>query len=289
MQASNRTARIAGILFVLTFISAITGAALYAPLLTNPDYLTGPGADTRILLGAVCELVLIITNIGTAVVLFPVLRRYSETAAIGYLAARIVECTFIAIGILSLLAVVTLRQIAGADAAEYLPVARGLVAVHGWTFLLGPGFVVGIGNGLLLGFLMYRSHLVPRPMALFGLVGGPLMSALRHCRALRSLWTDLGSLCPRYPAGDHLGVLTGDLSDVRRLPPAAEPRDHRISSQRIAGDGRHFQKAPCGTWLKLFAAEHSGAPPIYLRTSILSGEQSRVSQSASSGSANALP
>ena len=176
MQASNRTARTAGILFLLTFVSAITGAGLYAPLLTDPDYITGPGADTRILLGAVCELVLIISNIGTAVVLYPVLRRHSETAAIGYLAARIVECTFIAVGILSLLAVVRLRQTAGADAAEYLPVARALVAVHGWTFLLGPGFVVGIGNGLLLGFLMYRSHLVPRPMALFGLIGGPLMS-----------------------------------------------------------------------------------------------------------------
>ncbi|MDK1361951.1 DUF4386 domain-containing protein [Arthrobacter sp. zg-Y1219] len=176
MQASNRTARTAGILFLLTFVSAIAGAILYAPLLTDPDYLTGPGADTRILLGAVCELVLIITNIGTAVVLYPVLRRHSETAAVGYVAARIMECALIAVGILSVLTVVTLRQTAGADAGEYLPMARALVAMHGWTFLLGPGFVVGIGNGLLLGFLMYRSHLVPRPLALFGLIGGPLMS-----------------------------------------------------------------------------------------------------------------
>ena len=176
MRTSNRTARTAGILFLLTFVSAIAGAALYAPLLTDPDYLTGPGADTRILLGAVCELVLIVTNIGTAVVLYPVLRRCSETAAVAYVAARIMECALIAVGILSVLTVVTLRQTAGADAGEYLPVARALVALHGWTFLLGPGFVVGIGNGLLLGFLMYRSHLVPRPMALFGLIGGPLMS-----------------------------------------------------------------------------------------------------------------
>ncbi|MCC9173829.1 DUF4386 domain-containing protein [Arthrobacter sp. zg-Y179] len=176
MHASNRTARTAGILFLLTFASAITGAALYAPLLTDPDYLAGAGTDTRILLGAVCELVLIVANIGTAVVLFPILRRYSETAAVGYVAARIMECALIAVGILSVLTVVTLRQTAGADAGEYRPVARALVAVHDWTFLLGPGFVVGIGNGLLLGFLMYRSHLVPRPMALFGLIGGPLMS-----------------------------------------------------------------------------------------------------------------
>ncbi|WP_082413644.1 MULTISPECIES: DUF4386 domain-containing protein [Arthrobacter] len=174
MNPLDRTARTAGILFLLTFVSAITGAALYAPLLSDPGYVTGPGADTRILFGAVCELVLIIANIGTAVVLYPVLRRYSPAAAVGYIAARIMECALIAVGILCVLTVVSLRQTG--DAATYLPVAQAIVALHGWTFLLGPGFVVGIGNGLLLGFLMYRSRLVPRPMALFGLVGGPLMS-----------------------------------------------------------------------------------------------------------------
>lgn len=147
MQASNRTARTAGILFLLTFVSAIAGAALYAPLLTDPDYLTGPGEDTRILLGAVCELVLIIANTGTAVVLYPVLRRHSEAAAIGYVAARVMECALIAVGVLSVLTVVTLRQTAGADAGEYLPVARALVAAHGWTFLLGPGLWSGSETG----------------------------------------------------------------------------------------------------------------------------------------------
>lgn len=174
MNPQDKTARTAGILFLLTFVSAIAGAALYAPLLTDPDYITGPGGDTRILLGAVCELVLIIANIGTAVVLYPVLRRYGPAAAVGYVAARIMECALIAVGILCVLTVVSLRQ--SPDAAAYLPVAQALVALHGWTFLLGPGFVVGIGNGLLLGFLMYKSQLVPRPMALFGLIGGPLMS-----------------------------------------------------------------------------------------------------------------
>ncbi|KAD4059906.1 DUF4386 family protein [Arthrobacter yangruifuii] len=178
MEASNRTARTAGILFLLTFISAIAGAALYAPLLTAPDYVTGPGPDTRALLGVVCELVLIVANIGTAVVLYPVLKHHSGTAAIGYVAARIMECALIAVGILSVLTVVTLRRAveAGGSADQYVGVAQALVAVHDWTFLLGPGFVVGIGNGLLLGFLFYRSHLVPRPLALFGLIGGPLMS-----------------------------------------------------------------------------------------------------------------
>ena len=89
-----------------------------------------------------------------------------------------VECTFIAIGLLSLLTVVTLQQgVAGADTGSLVAVGESLVALHDWTFLLGPGFVVGIGNGLILGYLMYRSALVPRGMAWLGLIGGPLIIA----------------------------------------------------------------------------------------------------------------
>jgi len=122
------------------------------------------------------ELLLIIANIGTALALFPILKRQNEALALGYVAARVIECTFIAIGIVSVLAVVTLRQdTAGADGASLVSIGQSLVAIHDWTFLLGPGFVVGIGNGLILGYLMYRSGLVPRRMAMLGLVGGPLV------------------------------------------------------------------------------------------------------------------
>jgi hypothetical protein len=112
-------------------------------------------------------------------VLFPILRRVSEILALGYVTARVVECTFIAVGILSLLTVVTLRQeaAAGADAASLVTAGKTLVALHDWTFLLGPGFVVGVGNGLILGYLMYSSRLVPRAMAVLGLIGGPLVMA----------------------------------------------------------------------------------------------------------------
>jgi hypothetical protein len=114
-------------------------------------------------------------------VLFPLLKRVNEIFALGYVTARIVESVFIAVGILSLLTVVTLRQdfagTAGADAATLITVGTSLVALHGWTFLLGPGFVVGIGNGLLLGYLMYRSALVPRGMAVLGLIAGPVLLA----------------------------------------------------------------------------------------------------------------
>jgi hypothetical protein len=111
-------------------------------------------------------------------VLFPILRRQNEILALGYVTARVIECVFIAVGLLSLLTVVTLRQeAAGADAASLVAVGESLVALHDWTFRLGPGFFVGVGNGLILGYLMCTSALVPRGMAVLGLIGGPLIIA----------------------------------------------------------------------------------------------------------------
>ena len=163
---------------MLTFVTSIVGAIAYGSVLTDSHYVTGAGADTRVFLGAFMELLLIISNIGCAVVLFPILKRQNEGLALGYVAARLVECTFILVGIVSVLAIVTLRQGAGgADAASLVTAGKSLVAVHNWTFLLGPGFVDGLGTGLILGWLMYRSGLVPRRMALFGVVGGPLLVA----------------------------------------------------------------------------------------------------------------
>jgi Domain of unknown function (DUF4386) len=145
----------------------------------DPRYILGGGADNRVLTGAFLELLLIISNIGTAVVLFPSLKRVNEILALGYVTARVVGCVFIAVGILSILSLVTLRQeaAAGADAASLLTAGKSLVALHDWTFLIGPGFFVGVGNGLMLGYLMYKSALVPRGMAMLGLIGGPLIIA----------------------------------------------------------------------------------------------------------------
>jgi hypothetical protein len=151
---------------------------LYKPVLEHVHYIAGVGAsaDNGIALGALLEMILIVANIGSAVVLFPVLKRQSEVLALGYVTARIMESAFIAVGILSLLTVVTLRQDVGAAGGSSLVnLGRSLVAIHDWTFLLGPGWVVGVGNGLLLGYLMYRSGLVPRGMAMLGLIGGPLI------------------------------------------------------------------------------------------------------------------
>jgi hypothetical protein len=172
-------ARVTGVLFLITFITSIPAFfVFYAPVLDDPRYIVGAGADNSVVLGAFLELILIIANIGTAVVLWPVLKRQNEILALGYVTARVVECVFIAVGLLSLLTVVTLRQeAAGADAGSLVAVGASLVALHDWTFLLGPGFVVGVGNGLMLGYLMYRSALVPRGMAMLGLIGGPLVCA----------------------------------------------------------------------------------------------------------------
>ena len=178
MDSTRKTALVVGVLFILTFITSIGGAIAYGPVLSDPNYITSAGADTRVFLGAFLELFLIITNIGCAVVLFPLLKRQNEVLALGYVTARLVECTFILIGLLSLLAIVTLRQsTAGADAGSLVLIGKSLHAIHDWAFLLGPGFVDGLGTGLMLGYLMYRSGLVSRRMALFGVVGGPLLAA----------------------------------------------------------------------------------------------------------------
>jgi hypothetical protein len=179
MNPTRRTAAVTGWLFIITFVAGIPPALLlYTPVLDDARYIVGAGADNRIALGALLEMILIIANIGTAVVLFPILKRQHEGLALGYVTARLVECAFIAVGLLSLLAIVTLRQeAAGADAGSLVAVGQSLVAIHDWTFLLGPGWVVGVGNGLILGYLMFRSGLVPRGMAMLGLIGGPLIIA----------------------------------------------------------------------------------------------------------------
>jgi Domain of unknown function (DUF4386) len=175
MTSARRTALIFGALFLATFVFSIAGVLLYTPVLHPAKFLAGAGGDTRVRLGAVCEVFLIIANIGTAVVVYPILRRQYEALSLGYVTARLAECTFIAIGIVSYLAVVTLHQKTAGAADSVLGDARSLVAVRNWTFVLGPGFVAGLGNGLILGYMMYRSGLMPRGLAVLGLVGGSLI------------------------------------------------------------------------------------------------------------------
>lgn len=171
----QRIAKLTGLLFVITFVTSIPALFFYDPVLNDATYIIGGGSDGRVSFGAVLELLLIVANIGTAVALYPIVKRQSKALALGFVTARITESVFIAVGIVSLLAVITLRRSATDADATLVPIGKALVAVHDWTFVLGPGFVVGIGNGLILGYLMYRSGLVPRRMAMLGLVGGPLI------------------------------------------------------------------------------------------------------------------
>lgn len=177
-MASERTAaRIAGIFFVITFISIAT-LPLYDQVLNHHHFIVGGGGDLRVELGALCDLITLIAGIGTAVALYPVLRRQSEGLALGYVTVRVVESALIAVGIVCLLAVVTLRKdlagAAGTNHASLILNGRSLVAVHNATFLLGPAFCAAIGNGLMLGYMMFRSGLVPRRFAQFGMAAGSL-------------------------------------------------------------------------------------------------------------------
>jgi hypothetical protein len=174
MTGDQRRARIFGVLYLITFVTSIPALLLYETVLRHPvSYIAGAGHDKQVLLGVLLELLLIIANIATAVVIFPIVRRQNEELALGYVTARIAESTFILVGIVAMLGIITLRnEVAGAAEGT---VAYTLAAIKDWTFLLGPGWVVGWGNGLILGYLMYRSELVPRWMCWLGLIGGPLV------------------------------------------------------------------------------------------------------------------
>jgi len=174
MTGDQKRARAFGVLYLITFITSIPALLLYEPALRNPvGYIAGAGHDKRILLGALLELLLIVANIGTAVVIVPIMRRQFEELSIGYVTARLFECTFILVGIVAMVGIITLRrEAAGANEGT---IAYTLAAIKDWTFLLGPGWVVGWGNGLILGYLMYRTQLVPRAWTWLGLVGGPLI------------------------------------------------------------------------------------------------------------------
>ncbi len=170
-------ARLTGIFFIVTFLTSIPPVlTLYVPVLSDPAYILGSGSGTGLSWGALLELLLIFANIGSAIALFPIARRQSEALALGFVASRIIESAFIAMGIVALLAIGTLRLSAGgADPGAMTAIGKALVAIHDWTFRLGPGVVCGLGNGLILGTLMWRSRLIPRALTIFGLVGGPLI------------------------------------------------------------------------------------------------------------------
>jgi hypothetical protein len=144
MQDDQRHGRIFGVLFIITFITSISALALFQSVLDDPaDYIAGGGKDNQIYLGAFLDFLLVIANVGTAVVLYPIARRQNEALAIGYVAARIIECVFIAGGIIFVLGVVSLRQ----DSPDAADLAVSLAQLKDWTFLFGPGLSFPLETG----------------------------------------------------------------------------------------------------------------------------------------------
>ena len=186
-----------------------------------------------------------ISGIGVAVVMFPILRRESERLALGYVASRIVESTMICVGLISLLSVLTLRgdlaASIGGNGGSLVIAGRTLVAIHDWTFLVGPGFCVGV-NDILLGYLMYSTGLMPPRLAMFGLIGGPLIFASSIARSVRRLRPN--QLNSRHPhdSGVHLRGLVCDLPDRQGVQAVPGPlrRTSNIGQDPMPGSARLF-------------------------------------------------
>ena len=177
MDSMRKTALVAGVFYLITFISIPT-LALYGPVKNHRDWILSSGSHTGVLVGGFLEVIVALAGIGTAVTLYPVVKRQNEGLALGFVTARVLEAAMIFTGVVSLLSLVTLRQdlggAAGADTAALVTAAASHVAIYKWTFLLSQTLMPGI-NALLLGSLMYRSRLVPRVSPLMGLIGGPLL------------------------------------------------------------------------------------------------------------------
>jgi Domain of unknown function (DUF4386) len=177
MTSTRKTALVAGVCYLVTFVSIPT-LALYGPVKTHRDWILSSGGHTGILVGGFLEVIVALAGIGTAITLYPVVKRQNEGAALGFVAARVLEAVMIFTGVVSLLSLVTLRQdlgaAAGANAAALVTTGAAHVAICNWTFLLSQSLMPGI-NALLLGSLLYRSRLVPRIIPLVGLIGAPFL------------------------------------------------------------------------------------------------------------------
>ena len=174
----RRTSLAAGILYLITFVSIPT-LFLYNPVRDDADFVLGAGSDTGVLWGALSEVVVALAGVGTAVVLFRVAKRQSETAALGFVASRTLEAAGILVGVVSLLSIVSLRDVAGtpgADPASLVTTGHSLLATYDSAFLLSQS-LMPVFNALCLGYVMYRSGLVPRILPIMGLVGAPLLLA----------------------------------------------------------------------------------------------------------------
>jgi len=172
MNSLRKYSLAAGLFYLLTFVSIPT-LALYSSV-RGPNFVAGPGPDTPVILGALLEMTVALAGIGTAVALYPIVKRQGEARAVGFVASRVLEAATIYVGIVSLMSIVTLRR-AGAGTGA-LVTAQGLAAEYQWTFFFAQSFIPAV-NGVLLGSLLYQSRLVPRWLPVLGFIGAVLLVA----------------------------------------------------------------------------------------------------------------
>ncbi len=238
MDPMRKTALVAGLLYLATFVFSIPALGLYDNVVNNPDYVLGSGDGNGALWGGLIEVITGLACIGTAVALYPVAKRYSSNGAVGFLASRILEASMIFVGVISVLSVFTLRQdYAGGDESTVTAIAQALIAVKQWTFLLGPGLLAAV-NALCLGVVMYRSRLVPRIIPTIGLVGAPILLA-SFAATFFGVYDQVSGAGPaRRPPHRDLGVLARRLAHVQGLQ--GPGRQERAGGQHsTASHGRH--------------------------------------------------
>lgn len=170
MSLLRKTSLLAGVLYLLTFVSVPT-LAIYGPV-KSANYVLGSGPDNSAIIGGILEIIVALAGIGTAVVLYPVLRKQNESAALGLVASRVLEASTMFVGVAFILSIVTIRQ--EGTGTEALAISHALATLYDRIFLLGQSFIPAL-NDLLLGFLLYQSRLVPRSLSLIGIVGGPVL------------------------------------------------------------------------------------------------------------------
>ena len=180
MTKTRKAALIAGVLYLVTFVTSIPVLGMYDKALNDSGFLFGAGSDKIVLVGAIFEVICGLTGIGTAVFLYSILKRHSPAGALGFVTSRVIEAAMIMVGVLSVLSIVTLHNdvagTAGADAGSLVTSWHSLVAVHDWSFLLGPGVMPAV-NALCFATVLYRSRLVPRIIPTIGLIGAPVLLA----------------------------------------------------------------------------------------------------------------
>lgn len=179
LNSNKKAAKMVGVLFIVAAVSAVAGALLYEPFLKDQSYLIkGSEYYYQVVLGAVMELILVVSAVGTATLMFPLLRKYNETIALWHVCFRFLEAVVITIGIISVLSLLTLSQeyVAGVytDIAYYQASGTTLKAIHDWTFLLGPNFMLGL-NTIIYSYIFYKTKLVPRFISTLGMTGAALI------------------------------------------------------------------------------------------------------------------